>query len=82
MVNHPNRAKRRAVTIQHYSNSGLGWELIPAEMSGVEGREMTRAEADAMAGDRDIESTAVTIHDDYGETIGLAERGQRRIAWS
>jgi hypothetical protein len=81
MVNHPNRGRKYTVIIQHFSNSGLGWERMPDDMGGVERMDMTRAQVDELAEARTAESTEVSVHDNYGERLAMANRGNTSLVW-
>lgn len=81
MVNHPNRGRKYTVVIQHFSNSGLGWERMPDDMGGAERMDLTRAQADELAAARISENTEVSVHDNYGETLALASRGHASLVW-
>ena len=49
------------VVVQHYSNSGLGWEPMAEHMGGVDVHDLTRQGATALATTRDdIRSSSVT----------------------
>jgi hypothetical protein len=88
MTNHPNRAKRYRVYLQHYTHSGLGWERMLPEFEPHDQLVMTRTEIAAFCEARpDVESTAVVVHrdtDDHDyadEELARCGRGQTAVVW-
>jgi hypothetical protein len=81
MTNHPHHDRKYTVGVQHFSNSGLGWEPMPENISGIERLEMTRAQADEYTSGRDRDSTAVSVYNEFGDEIATAYRGQTNLRW-
>lgn len=82
MANHPNRNRKYMVCVQGWHNIGMGWEPTPIDLDGdYGGGEMTRAEANALTSARNVHTTSVTVHDDYGEPLAMAGRGETNLHW-
>jgi hypothetical protein len=81
MTNHPNCTMTYAVGVQHYYNSGRGWELMGEAQGGVERHTLTMSAARAFAAARDTpEGSTVTVYGPDGEPLAEAGRGSKHLA--
>lgn len=77
-----NKSQKLATIIQHYSNSGLGWEPMPEHLGGTDKYDLTRVQANALASTRSSPKTSsVIVYDEYGETLAVCERDKTALVW-